>query len=571
MPRRSVFWAIALCATAAAASQAWALRWTCDDAYISFRYAQHFVEGHGLVFNLDPSEAPVEGYTNFAWTMWLALGMQLGFTGDRIETWSIVSGVLCHAGTVLLLAGIAWRASGGRALVPIAACGYAALHHGASLAPAGLETALFVLLTTVLLRSVLVLRCVREAWLAGFVGVLLAMTRPDGALFVGMAGLFVLYDALRRRAPRLLVGYTAPFVLVFVPYLLWRHSYYGLWVPNTFYAKSAGDPYAGQGLFYVSEFGKCYWALLPVLLVPLWWVVHKPDLLAPVSSFLGRRPWLAILAFVVPYVGFVIWVGGDFMFSRFLLPILPALLLSLDFACLRWRALWLQPIAAVLLVAGLLVRVEPPWLATQPNPYGVTDNRAISMADSRLGGPWTEVFRIAGHRLAAVCAGLDVRMVIVGSHANLAYRSRVPVAIEGSSGLCDARIGRAPLVQRGQTGHEKSYRSHIDYVVRERRAQLNFDIGFRANDATDAWREVFIPPFLPARLMIYDRVLMKALAQRDPHIAFTDVEQQLDLYLAELPNKNKEQVRTDYAAFRSFYFDHNDDVARQKRFEEFLR
>jgi hypothetical protein len=46
-----------------------------DDAFISFRYAQHFADGHGLVFNLDPSEPPVEGYTNFAWTMWLALGL----------------------------------------------------------------------------------------------------------------------------------------------------------------------------------------------------------------------------------------------------------------------------------------------------------------------------------------------------------------------------------------------------------------------------------------------------------------------------------------------------------------
>ena len=38
--------------------------------------------------------------------------------------------------TVLLLAALAWRASGGRALVPVAACAYASVHHAASLAPA---------------------------------------------------------------------------------------------------------------------------------------------------------------------------------------------------------------------------------------------------------------------------------------------------------------------------------------------------------------------------------------------------------------------------------------------------
>ena len=159
MPRRYVFWTVAALAVVAAVVQAWSLRFTCDDAYISFRYAQHFADGHGLVLNLDPNEAPVEGYTNFSWTMWLALGAMLGFAHDCLEIWSILWGVVCHGGTVLLLAAMADRASSGRALVPIAACAYAAIHHASSLAPAGLETALFVLLATALMRFALALRC----------------------------------------------------------------------------------------------------------------------------------------------------------------------------------------------------------------------------------------------------------------------------------------------------------------------------------------------------------------------------------------------------------------------------
>ena len=42
----------------------------CDDAFISFRYARNLLEGHGLVFN--PGEY-VEGYSNFLWTLELAL------------------------------------------------------------------------------------------------------------------------------------------------------------------------------------------------------------------------------------------------------------------------------------------------------------------------------------------------------------------------------------------------------------------------------------------------------------------------------------------------------------------
>ena len=50
--------------------------WELDDAYISYRYALNFVQGHGLVYN--PGE-PVEGYTNFLWTIFIAAGMPLSW------------------------------------------------------------------------------------------------------------------------------------------------------------------------------------------------------------------------------------------------------------------------------------------------------------------------------------------------------------------------------------------------------------------------------------------------------------------------------------------------------------
>jgi hypothetical protein len=42
-----------------------------DDAMISMRYAQHLAQGHGLTWNI--GEAPVEGFTNLGWTLYLAL------------------------------------------------------------------------------------------------------------------------------------------------------------------------------------------------------------------------------------------------------------------------------------------------------------------------------------------------------------------------------------------------------------------------------------------------------------------------------------------------------------------
>lgn len=568
MSRRLVFWTAAAAAVLAAVWQAWALRWTCDDAYVSFRYAQHFAEGHGLVYNLDPGEAPVEGYTNFTWTMWLACGWVFGCTDAALEAWASVAGALCHAATVLLLATMAWRASNGRALVPIAACGYAAVHHAASLAPAGLETALFVLLGLGMLRLCVWLRCPREAWLLGCLGVLCAMTRPDGALFVAAAGGFVSVDAVRRRSPRLGFAYAAPFVFVFVPYLLWRHAFYGDWVPNTFHAKSGGDPYVGQGLDYVGQFAVCYWALLPTLPLLVWFLVRRADALAPIQAALGRRPWLAIAAFALPYLGFVIWVGGDFMFGRFLLPLLPPLLLGVDLACLRWRAAWLEPVLAVALVLGLLLRVEPPWLDDHANPHGFSDNRAISVMEMAPGLPRTEAFRWAGNHLRALFDGLGVRIAFGGSQANLAFRANVPVAIE-QYGLTDAFIARRPLARRGQPGHEKGYLECPGYYE-QRGVHFHFEGSYGRGDA---WREVLFPGDVPvgARLVVYDRDLMRELRRRLPGLVATDLEQYLDDYLAHLADKPKAVVAADYAKFKAAWFDHADDPARQAAFERHLK
>jgi len=119
------------------------LSWTSDDAYISFRYARNLVNHLGLVYNAGER---VEGYTNFLWTLWCALGLRLGI---RPESWANLSGVACFAATIALLAALSWRRY--RAGWPLSAVPFAALalgvHRDACVfATGGLETALFTLL-----------------------------------------------------------------------------------------------------------------------------------------------------------------------------------------------------------------------------------------------------------------------------------------------------------------------------------------------------------------------------------------------------------------------------------------
>ena len=50
--------------------------WTSDDSFITYRFAENFAEGRGLVFN---SGERVEGFSNPAWLFALASATKLGF------------------------------------------------------------------------------------------------------------------------------------------------------------------------------------------------------------------------------------------------------------------------------------------------------------------------------------------------------------------------------------------------------------------------------------------------------------------------------------------------------------
>jgi arabinofuranosyltransferase len=51
-----------------------------DDAFIFFRYAANWADGHGPVFNLGER---VEGYSSVLWTMILAAGAALSIEPER--------------------------------------------------------------------------------------------------------------------------------------------------------------------------------------------------------------------------------------------------------------------------------------------------------------------------------------------------------------------------------------------------------------------------------------------------------------------------------------------------------
>lgn len=119
-----------------------------DDAYISFRYAGNFLDGHGLLFN--PGDL-VEGYSNLLWVLLSAAGMAVGLdamTWARIMGLSFTFGILALMPEMLqrLDRRVAWL--GGAGAVLAACCGPLACWSFA-----GLETGLFTFLTLLAWRA----------------------------------------------------------------------------------------------------------------------------------------------------------------------------------------------------------------------------------------------------------------------------------------------------------------------------------------------------------------------------------------------------------------------------------
>jgi len=232
-----------------------------DDAYISFRYARNLADGYGLVWN--PGEA-VEGYTNFLWVILMAGGI---FFNISPEVASTAISIACAALLLIVFLYCFSRLHGANSpwtWLPLVALSLSGSFTAWS--TSGLETMFLTLLIFVAFMLFLHEReSASEApVLSSAVFALATLTRPDGGIFMALAGLFFLVDILsKRRSVRSGVIWALPFIAIVGCHFLWRFSYYGFWLPNTFYVK-VGGILVSRGLRYLELFVthyQLYWFL----------------------------------------------------------------------------------------------------------------------------------------------------------------------------------------------------------------------------------------------------------------------------------------------------------------------
>lgn len=320
--------AVRLALIAALAVVAWTNRFIQDDAFISFRYAQNLVDGHGLVWNVGEK---VEGFTNPLWTLLVALCMRLGM--DPISATYALG-----LGFFVVTLDATFRMA--RALTNSPAMAFCAvLLLGTNLtfsayATGGLETqsqaAFFALASSRwirILRAPDVASIEDYAWTSVWLG-LAVLTRLDSgviAFVFAVVTLPLLWRSAADRSAKLRrsVALGVPIGAMTSGLCLFNVGYYGHLLPNTYYAKAAG---AGLGVLehgvgYVTSFVVHYQLVALVLFV---------GVTAPAFLRSPQRVW-ALLVCVVAWASYVAKVGGDFMEYRFIVPILP-----IFFTCAVW-------------------------------------------------------------------------------------------------------------------------------------------------------------------------------------------------------------------------------------------
>lgn len=291
---------------------AYSLNFTQDDAYIFFRYAKNYAHGHGLVFN--PGER-VEGYTSFTWVMIMAGVIRLGFDPVLL---SKVLGLIFSIGSMCLLYLISKLIARQRPFVfnilsvfMIACNGSFALW-----TLSGMETSLFIFLFFAAIYAYLYEHYrARYMLLTPFLFVLLSLTRPEGIFLFGLTYVHRVVNLYRskRLHVRENVRYVGLFVLLLFPFFLWRISYYGYPLPNTFYAKTGPSwVYLKMGLDYTVLFLKQYalWGL--ALIIPFCALFFRKD-----------RFWYGYcVMLIMAFIAYVTAIGGDVLLeNRFYIPV----------------------------------------------------------------------------------------------------------------------------------------------------------------------------------------------------------------------------------------------------------
>jgi len=334
-----------------------------DDAMISMRYAQHLSQAHGLVWNI--GAAPVEGFTNLGWVLVMALVHLFPFSPAIISLIVMLFAAAILLANTLVVFQIVASLDPSASFAPLIAATVTAFYFPLVFwTLRGLEVG--ALMLTLSLAILLALRTLPSApkpasvfWLT--LSLSLALLLRMDALIA--CALILLYLASKRPRTALIPAIIT--LLVFAAILLFQKSYFGDFLPNTYYLKVNGVTAWERirvGLLALNNFAARDF-LMPLFVVMIGLVLYKN---------MRTRETLLLLSLFFAQIGYSVWVGGDYAedlvasANRFITQGMPALFILFALVLERMiqsasTAKFKQGFALIIGLGAVLVVSGQPW------------------------------------------------------------------------------------------------------------------------------------------------------------------------------------------------------------------
>lgn len=201
-----------------------------DDALITLRYSYNLGQKGHPIWNEADIHSPSMGYTT---TLWMALNAMPAIFTDKRDVLIYSARVLSFLALVLIVV-VTCRDIENRDINTVAKMTLVAGIFGqagfAFHVNSGMETILFSCLA---LLAITFHQKQPGSWLSFAFGGLSFLTRPEGALIIGI----LVLDHIRKWELRRAAGFAFGFSLVVIFLGISIYSYYGDWLPNSFYIK----------------------------------------------------------------------------------------------------------------------------------------------------------------------------------------------------------------------------------------------------------------------------------------------------------------------------------------------
>jgi arabinofuranosyltransferase len=270
-----------------------------DDAMIAMRYARNFANGYGLVWN--PGGERVEGYTDPLWVLFMSLIHLLPISQSKTSLFVQLTSAVLLAVNLFFVRKIALSVSDGSESVALGAviltASYLPINNWSL---QGMEVSVLVLIMSMCLWQAI--QCMSEKTFRIWPYLLLGAStwvRPDMVVPLGGLMLFLaVADPFNRR--RHLVWGSVMLVIFCAAQTAFRLWYFGDILPNTYYLKLIGYPFAlriSQGIYVLVQF---MWKLNVLLFVLPFMLAVRRD-----------RRILVLLWALIAQMMYSVYVGGD--------------------------------------------------------------------------------------------------------------------------------------------------------------------------------------------------------------------------------------------------------------------